>query len=308
MADTLPPLASVRAFEAAARLMNFTEAAQALGMTQAAVSYQIRSLEERLGISLFHRAGRRVELTAQGHALAPAIIGAFDQMRAGFASLGSESASVLTISCTLSFAHLWLAPRIGQFQMLQPDLAVRIQTSNEITDFTRESIDLAIRGGQGSWPGLDAELLTRNRIAPMCSPEFLARHGPIESAADLLSVPRLTPHDIWWDHWFTAMGVAFEDERQTAALALDSQVLEGRAAMAGQGLATLIPFFWRREIEAGLLVEPVPSQVSEIMDYWVVYPHANRNRPKIKLFRDWIKAEFAAERAGDPDERYFPAL
>lgn len=296
MSTTLPPLAAVRAFEAAARLLNFTEAAQALGMTQAAVSYQIKLLEERVGVPLFHRIGRRIELTAQGQALAPVIMRAFDQMRAGFASLSAENASVLTISCTVSFAHLWLAQRIGQFQMLQPDLAVRIQSSNEMIDFTQEPVDVAIRGGAGIWPGLDAELLTRNRIAPMCSPDFLARHAPIVCAADLLPLPRLSPEDAWWQHWFAAAGLSLDEDKPAAAIALDSQVLEGRAAMAGQGLAMLIPFLWQREIEAGLLVEPVASTVPEVMDYWVVYPHANRNQPRIKLFRDWITSEFEGVR------------
>ena len=146
MAELLPPLAAVRAFEAAARLLSFTEAAQALGMTQAAVSYQIRMLEERLGVALFQRVGRRVELTPQGQSLAPVIIRAFDEMRAGFASLRADSASVLTITSTQSFAHLWLAPRIGQFQMLQPDLAVRIHTSDSLVDFGRDQVDVAVRG------------------------------------------------------------------------------------------------------------------------------------------------------------------
>ncbi|MBT2188189.1 LysR substrate-binding domain-containing protein [Sphingobium nicotianae] len=296
MTGLLPPLAAVRAFEAAARLLNFTEAAQALGMSQAAVSYQIKTLEERLGVPLFHRTGRRVELTSQGQALAPVIIRAFDEMRTGFANLRADTASVLTISCTQSFAHLWLAPRIGQFQMLQPDLAVRIHTSDQLVDFARDQIDVAIRGGGGSWPGSDAELLIRNRVAPLCSPDFLARHSPIETAADLLALPRLSPNDAWWEAWFKAMGIATEAGEGPPALALDSQVLEGRAAMAGQGFAILTPWFWRREIEAGLLVEPVPSNVTEIMNYWVAYPHANRNLPRIKQFRDWIRGEFARER------------
>lgn len=295
MTAPLPPLAAVRAFEAAARLLSFTEAAQALGMTQAAISYQIKTLEERVGVPLFHRIGRRVELTAQGQTLAPVILRAFDEMRAGFANLRADSASVLTISCTQSFAHLWLAPRIGQFQMLQPDLAVRIHISDRLSDFAGDQIDIAIRGGNGSWPGIDAQLLIRNRVAPMCSPDFLARHGPMAGAADLLRLPRLSPQDFWWGHWFAAMGVSFEPGEGPPALALDSQVLEGRAAMAGQGIAILIPWFWRREIAAGLLVEPVPSDVPEVMHYWVAYPHANRNLPRIKLFRDWIAAEFADE-------------
>lgn len=307
MAAPLPPLASIRAFEAAARLGNFTAAARALGMTQAAVSYQIKLLEERVGVALFHRVGRRVELTAQGSTLAPVIIRAFDQMRAGFASLHAESGAVLTVSCTNSMAHLWLAPRIGQFQMLQPNLAVRIHLSDQIVDLTQDGVDIAVRGGTGPWPGLDAELLMRNRIAPMCSPDFLAKIGPVRDAADLIAAPRLSPHDHWWDIWFREMGCPVADPAPGApVLALDSQVLEGRAAIAGQGLAIIIPFLWRREIEAGLLVEPVPSHVVDAMDYWIVYPHANRNQPKVKAFRDWMRAEVEAERARDPERRFLP--
>ena len=104
------------------------------------------------------------------------------------------------------------------------------------------------------------------------------------------------------------MGVEADAADARPALALDSQVLEGRAAMAGQGIAIVNPFLWKREIEAGLLVEPLPSRVIERMRYWVAYPHANRNQPKIKLFREWILAQFAAERAADPEERFLPAL
>ena len=306
MPAPLPPLAAVRAFEAAARLLNFTEAAAELGMTQAAVSYQIKLLEERLGTPLFHRTGRRVELTAQGQALAPTIIRAFDEMRSGFDSLKQDHASILTISCTNSFAHLWLAPRIGGFQMHQPDLAVRIQATDDIVDFARDHVDIAIRGGSGEWQGLEARLLTNNRVVPLCSPDFLRRVGPIGSAAQLLKVARLSPEDHWWHEWFGAMGVRLETSDAPPAIALDSQVMEGRAAMAGQGVAIVNAFLWKSEIEAGLLVEATPSYVVEAARYWIVYAPANRNLPKIKAFRDWIAAEFAIEKARDPDGRFLP--
>ncbi len=307
MADPLPPLAAVRAFEAAARLLNFTEAARELGMTQAAISYQIKLLEERVGTLLFDRIGRRIELTPQGQALASVIMRAFDEMRGGFAALSSDNAAVLTISCSNSFAHLWLAPRIGAFQMRQSGLAVRIHASNEMIDLARERVDVAIRGSAtANWPGLDAEYLAPTRIAPMCSPAFVESAGPFDSAASLLSAVRLSPEDYWWNEWFTAMGV---DEMSVAGpppLVLDSQQMEGRAAMAGQGIAILSPFFWRAEMEAGLLIEPIPSHVVETRQYRVVYPHANRNLPKIKAFRDWIREEIAIERANDPEGRFIP--
>lgn len=307
MTAPLPPLAAVRAFEAAARLLNFTEAARELAMTQAAVSYQIKLLEERVGTPLFERVGRRVELTPQGQALAATVIRAFDEMRGGFSALSADNAAVLTVSCSNSFAHLWLAPRIGRFQMRQPDLAVRIHASNALADLARERIDIAVRSSNvPSWPGLDMDLLAPTRIAPMCSPAFVASAGPFGEAADLLRALRLSPEDYWWNEWFAAMGVDEMSVKGPTPLVLDSQQMEGRAAMAGQGIAILSPFFWRAEIEAGQLIEPVPSYVIETRTYRVVYPHANRNLPKIRAFRDWIRAEVTAEQANDPEGRFIP--
>ncbi|WP_200928434.1 LysR substrate-binding domain-containing protein [Sphingobium sp. Leaf26] len=304
--SALPPLSAIRVFEAAARLENFTVAAQELGMTQAAVSYQVKLLEERLGISLFQRIGRKVALTDKGREIAPILTRAFNQMRAGFAALTQDHAAVLTISCTNSFAHLWLAPRIGGFQMRHPHLAVRILANDAIVDLAHAGVDLAIRGGKGDWPGLEAKLLTHSRLVPMCSPGWLARHGPIPDAAALLALPRLSPEDSWWNDWLAAMGVEASDHDGPPAIALDSQVMEGRAAMAGQGVAILTHMFWKVEVEAGLLVEAVPSYVRDKASYWIVYPPHARNTAKVKAFRDWIGAEFAAEIAADPDGRYLP--
>lgn len=302
----LPPLSAIRVFEAAARLENFTAAAQELGMTQAAVSYQMKMLEERLGLSLFQRAGRHIALTDKGREIAPVITRAFDQMRQGFAALEQDHSTVLSISCTNSFAHLWLAPRIGGFQMRHPGLAVRIQAEDAVIDLAHAGIDAVIRGGQGEWPGLETRLLSHNRLVPMCSPAWLAQHGPIVDAQALHVLPRLSPDDIWWHEWFAAMGVAVDDAAPLPGIALDSQVMEGRAAMAGQGVAILNMFLWRAEVEAGLLVEAVPSYVRERASYWVAYPPHTRNTPKVKAFRDWICAEFAAEIAADNEERFLP--
>jgi LysR family glycine cleavage system transcriptional activator len=304
--SSLPPLSAIRVLEAAARHENFTVAAQELGMTQAAVSYQVKLLEERLGFSLFQRAGRKVALTDKGRAIAPVLTRAFDQMRQGFAALTADHSTVLTISCTHSFAHLWLSTRIGEFQARHPQLAVRIHASDAVVDFARDGIDVAVRGGQGEWPGVEARLLTHNRLAPLCSPGWLAKHGPIADARALLAHPRLSPEDMWWDEWFAAMEAPLEGGASRPGIALDSQVMEGRAAMAGQGVAIVNLFLWRAEVEAGLLVEAVPSYVRERASYWVAYPAHTRNIPKVKLFRDWISAAFAVEIASDPDARYLP--
>ena len=304
--NPLPPLSAVRVFEAAARLENFTAAAQELGMTQAAVSYQVKLLEERLGISLFQRTGRKVALTEKGREIAMVVSRAFDQMRQGFAALTQDHSTILTISCTNSFAHLWLAQRIGTFQMLQPGLAVRIDATDRVVDFARDGVDVAVRGGRGEWPGLEAKLPTHNRLAPLCSPSWLAANGPIADARALHAMPRLSPGDSWWQEWFVAMGVEADGKGLPPAIALDSQVMEGRAAMAGHGVAIVNPFMWRTELEAGLLVEAVPSYVRERASYWVVYPAHARNTAKVKAFRDWISAEFRREIAADPEARFLP--
>lgn len=291
----LPPLAAIRVFEAAARLENFTAAGQELGMTQAAVSYQIKALEDRLGVSLFQRVGRRIVLTEKGRMLAPFLTRAFNEMRAGFSALAGEDSSVLTISTTDSFATLWLAPRLGAFQMRHPDLAVRLHTSDKWVDFARDGIDLAIRGGQeGQWPGLDSRKLISIRVAPLCSPAFLAERGPFTQPRDLHDLPRMTPDDIWWHHWFKEMGAPLPGEGTRGGIQLDSQMMEGRVALAGQGIAILSLFLWKAEVDAGLLVEAFPADPIHPMAYWVVHPSHNRNVPKVKAFRDWISAEFAA--------------
>lgn len=275
-------------------------------MTQAAVSYQVKLLEERLGLSLFQRAGRRMALTDKGREIAPIVTRAFEQMRQGFAALTQDHSTVLTISCTRSFAHLWMATRIGAFQMRYPELAVRIDTTDRLVDFAREGIDVAVRGGQGEWPGLEAKLLTHNRLVPLCSPGWLAKHGPIAGPGALHAMPRLSPDDMWWHEWFAGMGVEAGDEGLPPGIALDSQVMEGRAAMAGQGVAIVNLFLWKEEVEAGLLVEAVPSYVRERASYWVVYPPHARNTPKVKAFRDWISGEFAREIEADPESRFLP--
>ena len=263
-------------------------------MTQAAVSYQIKALEDRVGISLFQRVGRRIVLTEKGRLLAPIVSRAFDDLRAGFSALSGEDSSVLTISTTDSFATLWLAPRIGAFQIRHPDLAVRLHTSDKWVDFARDGIDLAIRGGQdGNWPGLDSRKLVSIRVAPLCSPAFLAERGPFEHPRQLRDQPRLTPDDIWWHHWFDEMGVPLAGSGTRGGIRLDSQTMEGRAALAGQGIAILSSYLWKAEVDAGLLVEAFPSDVAPPMSYWVAHPPHNRNVPKVKAFRDWIAAEFA---------------
>lgn len=290
----LPPLAAVRAFEAAARHMSFTKAAAELGMTQAAVSYQIKVLEERIGTPLFLRFPRRVVLSDTGQRLAPATSEAFEQLRTAFASARAGAQAVLCISVVTTFATNWLVPRLGSFQFAHPALAVRLDTSTRLIDFAREEFDVAIRTGDGRWPGLAAHSLLRAKFTPMLSPALMAQAGGLAAPADLLRLPILGPSDPWWRQWFDAAGVPDPRLEDRPDLQLGTQQLEGTAAMAGQGVAILTPAFFAADLAGGRLVQPFDLVRDDGCYYWLVYPEARRTVPKIRMFRDWLLAEVEA--------------
>jgi LysR family glycine cleavage system transcriptional activator len=294
----LPPLAAVRAFEAAARHENFTAAAAELGMTQAAVSYQIRLLEERVGAPLFRRERRRVVLTEAGRRAAAPIVRAFDTIDAAFAELRAQDDGMLTISTSQTFANTWLAWRLGGFQMGRPEMAVRLLVSDALADFVTDEVDVAIRSGLGDWAGLSLDLLVRIDFTPMCSPAFLARHGETLMAADLPRLPMISPQDPWWSVWLGEAGVEVDPEGMgRAGVRMDSQANEGAAAMAGQGVALLTPFFWRSDLAEGRLVRLFPQTSSRGDAYWLATPEHRRNVPKIKRFREWLIAEVGKDPA-----------
>ncbi len=299
----LPPLPSVRVFEAAARHENFTTAAAELGMTQAAVSYQIKLLEERLGIPLFLRSKRRVTLTEAGRRIAPIVTSAFDTISEAFSSVIGEDEGVLAISTTQTFATNWMAPRLGAFQIARPELAVRLHTENALVDFARDEIDVAVRAGRGGWPGLKQHFLFRAMATLMCSPGFRDHHK-LERIEQVLEVPRLSPSDSWWKIWFDAAGLDVSDEAPPRGVRLDSQVAEGNAAMAGHGVSMLNPILWENELASGRLVAPFALTVHEGPCYWLVYPEHKRNQGKIRAFRDWILAEVAEQAKRGPEAAF----
>lgn len=291
----LPPLAAIRAFEAAARHGNFTKAAAELGMTQAAVSYQVKLLEDRIGGPLFLRLPRRVALSEAGKRLAPPVTEAFQRLHAAFAALRETDAGVLSVTAIQSFASNWLVPRLGSFQLAHPTIAVRLETSSRTVDFAREEFDLGIRGGRGSWPGLKAHLLMPTEFTPLCSPEFLARAGPLAGPADLLRLPLLDWRDDWWRQWFALAGIPDPQPPPHPSIQVDSQVMLGRAAMAGQGVAILTPAIFGAELADGRLVQPFELVARGDSSFWLVYPQERQNVPKIRAFRDWILGEVGCE-------------
>lgn len=307
-------MAAVRAFEAAARAENFTAAAAELGMTQAAVSYQVKSLEERMGAPLFVRERGRARLTPLGARLLPALTSAFDSIEAAFASHREEDESLLTVTTTHTFANAWLAWRLGAFQIDHPELAVRMTTSNELVDLRSGDADVAIRAGRGDWEGYEGHELFKSSFTPMASPDCIAeveaRKGRRIEPADIAEQHLINPSDEWWHQWFADNGVPADDAVfRRPGVRLDSQADEGHAAMAGQGFALLTPLLWKGDVFSGRLAVPFPERVSTRgWAYWLVYPAERRLTPKIKRFREWLLPEIERSQAEPSNAWSKPAM
>jgi LysR family glycine cleavage system transcriptional activator len=291
-ASDLPPLAALRVFEATGRLMSFTKAAEELGMTQAAVSYQIKVLEERIGTPLFLRRPRQVELTEVGVRFSPLVSDAFERLRDAYKDARGESRSVLAVSSVATFASNWLAPRIGLFQLEHPHIAVRLDTEARNRDFTREQVDVGIRGGYGNWPGLAAHRLMAITFTPMLSPMLLHRVGPLNEPADLLRLPIIDASDPWWATWLSGVGLPSDSLAGLPRNDLESQAIAASAALAGNAVAMLTPAFFGDALRSGALVQPFKHLGSDGQDYWLVHLETRRNVAKIRAFRGWLLDQF----------------
>lgn len=298
---SLPPLAAIRAFESAARHGNFTRAADELGMTQAAVSYQIKILEDRIGAPLFRRRARGVSLTAEGQRLAERAGEAMAILREAFAEARRDAGETLVISVLATFATHILAARLGGFQIAHPAITTRVEVDHRMADLLAGEATVAIRAGAGRWPGLGADHLMRASYTPMVSPEFLATHGPFRRPEDLLRVPRLDASDPDWALWFRAAGVAPPEEPPRNRSTLGTQILDVQAVMAGQGAGILTPIYFGEALRRGGLVQPFDIVAESTLSLWLVYPERRRNAPAIRAFRTWLLAEMEAlgARPGD---------
>lgn len=293
-------------FEAAARHGNFTRAAEELGMTQAAVSYQMKLLEERLGSRLFARNGRGIMLTELGRRIAPQVSSAFDTLGDAFVTARSETDTVLTISAPRTFSTNWLAYRLGNFHIERAPLAVRLDVCDDLVDFSASEIDLAVRCSTGPWPGLVSHFLMRMPLGLFASPAFLARYPKPETLDDLIAMPRLSLNDEWWDLWLGSLTSGLGQEQRASGdqtyhtgFGFGSQVLDGTAALAGHGIAILSPTMWQETLAAGALVQVHDHIAYYHNHFWLVYPEYKRNLPKIRAFREWLTAEIASSIGDD---------
>ncbi|TGT83868.1 MULTISPECIES: LysR substrate-binding domain-containing protein [unclassified Mesorhizobium] len=293
MSWDLPPLGAIRVFEAASRLGSFTKAAEELGMTQSAASYQIKVLEERAGTPLFIRKTRQIALTEAGEQLAPHASGAFSALADAWVATKGGATGVLSVTTVQTFASTWLAVRLGAFQLMHPDLAVKVDTSSRLADFARDGMDIGIRTGTGKWPGLAAHYLFKADYTPMLSPRLVRSVGGIRHPEDLYKLPLCCSTDPWWKIWFEAAGARFEPDRIIAGPELGTQAYDAMAALTDQGVAILTRNLYSSLLATGQLIQPFEAMGSDGDGYWLVHSESRRNTPKIRLFRDWVLAETA---------------
>ncbi|MCU4652549.1 transcriptional regulator GcvA [Roseibacterium sp. SDUM158016] len=310
MTDRLPPLTALRAFDAAARHMSFARAAAELNVTPAALSFQIKNLEEHLGAPLFRRLNRAVELTEAGRALAPGAADGFETLAAAWrAARRAGDGTTLTVTAGPAFTAKWLAPRLFAFANAHPEIELRFSASLRLMDFIRDEVDVAIRFGlPRDEPGLESMTLIREWVTPMMSPE-LARDFP--DPADLSRAQLLHQDDVAflkpaidWAAWFRAAGLP---PRFSAGARFSQTDHAIDAATAGGGVLLGRISLAERDLREGRLVMPYPLALTTEAVYRVVYPSGSASRPQVRAFLDWMQQEVQGLSALAEGMKFVPA-
>lgn len=280
------PLNALRTFEAVASRLSFSKGAEALNVTPAAVSSQIRALEERLNQKLFHREGKVVSLTAAGRKLLPGVQRGLRELTQALNAIEQDrSEGVLNVSTMASFMQRWLAHRLAEFYKAHPEIDLRINVSDAVVDFEATDFHLAIRFGPGHWPRLRSVKMMDDWIVPVCSPEMLEKSGPIKSLEDLQKHNILTVDSGLWDQWTAAVGVT-EIKRNWPAL--DDSLSLMIMAEQGHGVALVRWSLVARDVAAGRLVRAVPTAVRTDWSYYFVAPEHYFDLPKVTIWREWL--------------------
>lgn len=300
MSRRLPPLNALRAFEAAARHLSFTQAADELNVTQAAVSHQIRGLEDWLGFPLFRRLSRALVLTEAGQLLFPEVREAMDILTTAVNRVQrQDQEGVLTVTTMDSFAQSWLVPRLGRFRQTHSEIDVRLVMNDRMVDLAREGVDVAVRYGRGAWPGLTVTLLRTEELFPVCAPDLLADGPPLEKPEDLAYYTLL--HDempLDWKHWLDAVGCTTVNPERGPGYTHSNLVL--LAARAGEGVALGRSVMVADDLAAGRLVRPFDFALPAPQAYYLACVEGTEDRPKIRAFREWLVGEFEAAEHQNP--------
>ncbi len=295
----LPSLNALRAFEAAGRRLSFTEAAEELSVTPAAVSQQVKTLEAYLDVALFHRSGRGLTLTEAGEVLLPGLRSGFECLVNAVDTLRrTESSRPLTVTVAPSFGAKWLVPRLARFSAAHPQIEVRLDASLRVVDLGREDVDIAVRYGAGSYPGMVVERLLEEAVFPVCSPGLLEAGPPIASPADIARHTLIHAADPIseqghpdWAMWLAAAGVQGVDTSRGPRFSLHSLAVD--AAVAGQGVALLGNVVVAEDLAAGRLVRPLEGAMPVRFAYYLVYPESAARLDRVKAFADWLREEAA---------------
>lgn len=298
----LPPLNALRAFEAAARHLNFSRAADELSVTPGAVSQQIQNLEDYVGAALFKRTPKGLLLTDAAQTALPALREAFDRLAEAASLLtAAVDGRRLTLTAAPSFAAKWLVPRLGKFEEAHPQVDVWLSAGMEVVDFATGEVDLAIRYGSGRYPGLEVMRLLSETVIPVASPELLA-HNPLNDPADLAN--HILLHDGSpdaddscpdWAMWLAARGIKNVDGNRGPRFNQSSLVIE--AAVNGRGVALAKQTLAQADIDAGRLIAPLQIATAVDFAYYVVHPKTKGRLPQVKAFVSWLQEESAAHEA-----------
>lgn len=288
MARRLPPLNSLKCFEATGRLLSFTRAADELNVTQAAVSHQIKVIEEDLGVQLFVRHPRKLVLTEQGKLLLPEVIEAFDKISSAVGALRKEQyINIISVRLAPSFAAKWLSPRLKYFWLQYPDIDLRLFHAHPAVDFDREDIDLAVTYGKGDWPGVVADELLSLDFFPVCSPAFMNNDKPLSDIDNLRYYTLL--HDASFECWHDWLELAeVGDIPANRGTVIDDTNVLIQAAVDGQGVALGSMTFVGDLLDSGRLVRPFDITLRNDSAYYVVCPPGHLNNPAVKAFKDWL--------------------
>ena len=293
MSRKLPPLTTLPAFEAAARHLSFTKAAEELFVTHGAISRAVKNLEDQLGVTLFERGTRSVRLTIVGEPYARAVRETLDQLALATASATARhSDTTLNVSTSAGFAGKWLVPRLYRFHRAHSDIDVRVSTTGTLTNFLGDGIDVAIRYGAGNYPGLTTEFLAEEEVFPVCSPRLLEGSHPLRAPGDLRHHTLIRDaYPIDWATWLASAGVEGVDP--DSGLTFDSYTFAVEAAVQGEGVALGRTMLVGGDLAAGRLIRPFEHAIKAYSSFYLVYPPDAIRRPKVKAFRDWIFEEIS---------------
>ncbi|MFK8049665.1 MAG: transcriptional regulator GcvA [Halioglobus sp.] len=288
MSRTLPPLNSLKAYESAARHLSFTLASQELNVTPAAVSHQVKALENHLGVALFTRLTRKLVLTPAGESLLPEVSDSFARIQSAVSGIKQANQNHrLTLRLGPSLAARWLSPRLKDFWQLYPSIDLCLYHSNQPVDFDREDIDLAITYGHGNWPKVESTRLLEIDYTPVCSPKLLGNESSNTGPTLLLNQTLL--HDCAyepWEEWLSQAAMPQINARRGTIID-DTNVLI-QAALDGQGVALCSNLFVSEYIDSGRLVRPFDVSLSNDKAYFIVCPKSHLQRPAVQEFKSWL--------------------